>query len=901
MPEIVTSEEVPLTTPSPSSTESTPQPRFASGANSDQNRGNRSQNRHAGFQSTNRDFAGATPKIGGVLGLRSENVTKKVNYDSFCEKLGIYVMNELKDGDAIVEITRNHKADIISDFERNNKPTPIDSGASDVDKEIHKEEIKEYVKDRKLIRSNLKKIYSLMYGNCTESLQTMLRADSEFEEKSRVFDHEWLFEKVKIIVSGLDTKVNLRVSLHDVMFNFILLKQQQHEANDAYLTRFKSMIETLKIAGGEHVLVSPVLLGQAIEYASKAELNEEKEKFMAVCFMLRSDESRYKTLLEGLKRSANLGRDEYPATLTEAFDLLVRESGEYDTVRPPQQNNRFRGRGGRGGRGRTSYLFAQQGRGGRGNSESECSYSRTNSTNSNEVVAGTDGEPHQNVTCFGCQFQGHYRNMCPYVTRAGVVSMHVGYTFSQGELFNIPKSWLLLDTCSTCNVSNSPDLVSNIRNCMHGEMLTAYTNGGSQCYDQLADLRALPLQVHFKQDSLATILSMKLVTEIPGARVTMDTGLNNNIHVILKDGKVFEFVQHHNGLYFFDTNNPVPISKPKSELSNYSLLTTVSENKEFFSSQEIKGADLSRKFQEYLFFPGPNTFKHYVNDNLITNCEITADDINRGEIIYGPLEPYVAGHMVRHKPPVHNKVEKIPLPLMIAKHHSNLSMAMDFFFINGNIFFHTKTDKINFLSAQYCTSRSLRTIMTALERIINKYKSRSFTICDYHADNEFDKQALKDFLQPALVHIYGRNEHVGPIERSVRTVKDRFRSTCANIPYVRITILMVRSLVEAIIEVLNAFPSKNAISTTISPATIVEGKPKMDFKRDMIAFGAYALVYTDTSNNNTPRTVPAIALRMSNNAGGHYFMSLHSGKRIHGYKWKELPIDEHVTASRAIS
>ena len=130
--------------------------------------------------------------------------------------------------------------------------------------------------------------------------------------------------------------------------------------------------------------------------------------------------------------------------------------------------------------------------------------------------------------------------------------------------------------------------------------------------------------------------------------------------------------------FFFDTNKSPTISKPKSELSDYSLLTTVSENKEYFSPQEIKGADLSRKFQEYLFFPGPNTFKHYVNNNIINNCKITADDINRGELIYGPLEPYVAGHMVRHKPPVHNKIKKIPLSPIIAAHHSNIAMAMDF-------------------------------------------------------------------------------------------------------------------------------------------------------------------------------------------------------------------------------
>ena len=144
---------------------------------------------------------------------------------------------------------------------------------------------------------------------------------------------------------------------------------------------------------------------------------------------------------------------------------------------------------------------------------------------------------------------------------------------------------------------------------------------------------------------------------------------------------------------------------------------------------------------------------------------------------------------------------------MISEHHLNLALYMGFFYVNGNIFLHTKTNKVNFLTALYCTSRSLRTIMTVLEKVINKYSCRSFNICNFHGDNEFDKDIIKKFLNPALLHIYGQNEHVGPIERSVRTVKERFRSTCSNVPYKRFTILMVRSLVEGIIAVLNAFPS----------------------------------------------------------------------------------------------
>ena len=104
----------------------------------------------------------------------------------------------------------------------------------------------------------------------------MIRADSDFKTKSKNFDYKWLFNKVKTIVLGLDAKVNLRVSLYDVVFNYILLKQQSHKSNDGYLTRFKSMVQTLKIAGGEHVLISPVLLRKSIANATAAELNAEK-------------------------------------------------------------------------------------------------------------------------------------------------------------------------------------------------------------------------------------------------------------------------------------------------------------------------------------------------------------------------------------------------------------------------------------------------------------------------------------------------------------------------------------------------------------------------------------------------------------------------------------------------
>ena len=86
-------------------------------------------------------------------------------------------------------------------------------------------------------------------------------------------------------------------------------------------------------------------------------------------------------------------------------------------------------------------------------------------------------------------------------------------------------------------------------------------------------------------------------------------------------------------------------------------------------------------------------------------------------------------------------------------------------------------------------------------------------------------------------------------------------------------------------------PFGRGISETMSPLKILEGKDDPDLKTKRIAFGMYALVHTGTSNwMNTLRTT-AIGLSESSQNVGHFFMSLHTGKRLHGNSWDELPFD----------
>ena len=100
-------------------------------------------------------------------------------------------MNELTSGEEVLEVTKVHDADVIDIYKRKYKPSELtaEDKKNTVDFEIHKENVKEYVEELKILKSNLKKIHSLVYGNCTDSVQTMLKADQEYKEKSKDFDY----------------------------------------------------------------------------------------------------------------------------------------------------------------------------------------------------------------------------------------------------------------------------------------------------------------------------------------------------------------------------------------------------------------------------------------------------------------------------------------------------------------------------------------------------------------------------------------------------------------------------------------------------------------------------------------------------------------------------------------
>ena len=115
---------------------------------------------------------------------------------------------------------------------------------------------------------------------------------------------------------------------------------------------------------------------------------------------------------------------------------------------------------------------------------------------------------------------------------------------------------------------------------------------------------------------------------------------------------MYHFQPFHLGLYFYDMRmEPQDVtninSNNKALLFPYSFLQLVHDNKQFYTDAEIKGAERVRTQQEELGWPSDTFYSHIINSNLLTNTEVTPDDVQRAQHIFGPSKPLLQGAMIK--------------------------------------------------------------------------------------------------------------------------------------------------------------------------------------------------------------------------------------------------------------
>eukprot|EP00957_Ditylum_brightwellii_P083978 6383087-Ditylum_brightwellii.AAC.1 len=145
------------------------------------------------------------------------------------------------------------------------------------------------------------------------------------------------------------------------------------------------------------------------------------------------------------------------------------------------------------------------------------------------------------------------------------------------------------------------------------------------------------------------------------------------------------------------------------------------------------------------------------------------------------------------------------------------------------------------------------------------------------------------------LEICSKDKHVGEVESTNGTVWERVHSIYTTLPYKRMPGRIVIELVHCAIFWLNTFPSSPAVCAPLSPQGLITGT-HIDYNCHVrIEFGEYVHTHKRHSNNLEPQTVGAIALRPTGNElGGHFFLSLATGRRLLCNRWTALPLPSGI-------
>lgn len=218
--------------------------------------------------------------------------------------------------------------------------------------------------------------------------------------------------------------------------------------------------------------------------------------------------------------------------------------------------------------------------------------------------------------------------------------------------------------------------------------------------------------------------------------------------------------------------------------------------------------------------PSERVFKHMLNHGLIRNTDVTSADVQRATDIYGPDVGALKGKTVRTTPDPVRIPPDLPLPADIKARHRSIILCADVCHIDGMRFLTTVSRHLHFGTIEFVPSLDHNVILAAVTNVIDIYASRGFTVQWLLTDRAFEHLRHALTALQVTLNTTAANEHVPEIERFIRVIKERIRSTITTSPINPMPSIMKVHLLHNTVQMLNLTIQPNGVSDTLSPSAI---------------------------------------------------------------------------------
>jgi hypothetical protein len=253
---------------------------------------------------------------------------------------------------------------------------------------VWKMEVAMILTRRRLLESNLESAYALIEGQCSKPILEKVEAQEGHGVAKADCDPIKLLSLLKGVMFNYNSRKFRAVAIFE---QTSMIAQSRHMTLSEYREKFRNQLDVLKAAGGE-VCMHPGMVDDELRLAgvkvvATAKVSERadartaaREKYEATMFLVKSDQGRYGALIQELANDFNKGKDTYPRSLGEAYELMLHDVRD--------QDKKYRSHGEPG------MAFSTVGE------------------DKGVPASNSQPNPRPDVVCFKCGKTGHFSNNC---------------------------------------------------------------------------------------------------------------------------------------------------------------------------------------------------------------------------------------------------------------------------------------------------------------------------------------------------------------------------------------------------------------------------------------------------------------------------------------------------------
>ena len=176
-------------------------------------------------------------------------------------------------------------------------------------------------------------------------------------------------------------------------------------------------------------------------------------------------------------------------------------------------------------------------------------------------------------------------------------------------------------------------------------------------------------------------------------------------------------------------------------------------------------------------------FKHYLCQNIIQNCPVTNDDINREQRIFQHEIGHLKGSTTRKTPKAICE-ERIEIPCELIHQQDNFCLYIDMFSINGMSMLTSIDLSIQDRALVCLDNREADSLYNGIDIVLCSYNRAGYFIKKIYCDREF-KPLMNDIEDDIDIEINypPQGDHVPEAERNNRTIGEHVCAGYHRLPY----------------------------------------------------------------------------------------------------------------------